>query len=285
VHPIVKWATAVLAVLSGLVLLAVAYVYGASTMMIARRWPMPPQTFHVARGASPVEGRHLAAVLGCTDCHGPNLEGQLLDFVPNSSLYAPNLVFLAKSLSNSDLERAIRHAQKPDGSSIVVMPSNQYANLNDAEVSSLIAYIRSLHGTAPMTPDPSYGLFARAGLILGMFSTEKSARETYKFEEPLDLGPTLAAGRHMAMVACGECHRSDLTGVKEGDFQTPDLMVAAAYDRADFLHFMKTGSAAGGRELGLMSQTARHRFSHFTDSEANAVYDYLAARGQKLAGK
>ncbi|HEY3778953.1 MAG TPA: hypothetical protein VGL35_12940 [Rhizomicrobium sp.] len=46
---------------------------------------------------------------------------------------------------------------------------------------------------------------------------------------------------------------------------------------------MRTGKAAGNRELRLMSVEARLRFSHFTDDEVNDLYSYLAARGRKLA--
>ena len=63
---------------------------------------------------------------------------------------------------------------------------------------------------------------------------------------------------------------------------TPDLVIAAAYDRADFHTLMRSGKAAGGRELGLMSQTARANFSAFTDAEIDAIYDYLVARSAAL---
>jgi len=161
------------------------------------------------------------------------------------------------------------------------MPANQYANLTDAETGSLIAYIRSIKSTVPATPAPSYGLYARTGVVLGLFGTQ--AMEAPKYKAPLDMGPSLAAGRHIAIVACGECHNSDLAGVDDGVFKTPDLMVAAAYERADFTRFMHTGKAVGDRELELMSATARTRFRHFTDAEINVLYDYLAARGQKIA--
>ena len=46
---------------------------------------------------------------------------------------------------------------------------------------------------------------------------------------------------------------------------------------------MRTGKAAGGRELKFMSPTARTRFAHFSDDEIAALYDYLAARGEKLS--
>ena len=56
----------------------------------------------------------------------------------------------------------------------------------------------------------------------------------------------------------------------------PDLRMVGSYSRVDFATFMTTGKAAGERELVLMSAVARRRYSHFTDAEEDAVYNYLA---------
>jgi cytochrome c1 len=51
--------------------------------------------------------------------------------------------------------------------------------------------------------------------------------------------------------------------------------MAAAYDIEQFKHFMRTGKAAGDRELKMMSGVARGRYKHLTDSELEAVHNYL----------
>jgi hypothetical protein len=63
----------------------------------------------------------------------------------------------------------------------------------------------------------------------------------------------------------------------------PDLRMVAGYERADFIRLMRTGRAAGDRELRMMSDVARGRYRHFTDDEIGAVYDYLHAVG--MAGR
>jgi cytochrome c553 len=280
---LLKWGAIALGVMGGVALLAVGGIYLGSEMVRTKTWPMPGGAFHVPANATVVEGAHLASTLGCTDCHGARLEGQYMDFVPGSTVYSRNLPALARTYTDADFERAIRGALKPDGSSVIVMPSNQYAGLTDRETGSLIAYIRSIRSDAPQVPDPQYGLMVRTGLMLGKFSTEATARANAK--PPLDLGPGLATGRHIAMTACAECHTSSLAGHDGAPLETPDLAIVAAYDRPDFIRFMHTGKAAGNRELELMSAVARARFSHFSDAEVNALYDYLAARGQKLAAQ
>ena len=62
----------------------------------------------------------------------------------------------------------------------------------------------------------------------------------------------------------------------------PDLMVRGGYSLAQFRALMHDGETPAGRELGLMSLTARQSFSHFTDAEVGALYAYLAARDVKL---
>lgn len=282
-HPLVKWTAIAFSALAGLAILLVVYVYVSSQLAIGCTYPLPQNKFQTPVTASIAQGQHLASTLGCTDCHGKTLEGLRLDFIPASTVYGANLPFLAKTFTDADFEHAIRHGLRPDGTSVPVMPSNQYANLTNDETGALIAYIRSIKSTATATPSPSYGLVLRIGLVTGVFGTQ--AMEAPKYKDPIDLGPQFAKGRHIAMVACGECHTSTLGGQNDDVLKSPDLMVAAAYDRADFAHLMKTGKAAGERELPLMSATARTRFSHFTDDEINALYDYLTARGQKIAAE
>jgi len=101
----------------------------------------------------------------------------------------------------------------------------------------------------------------------------------------LDLGPKYEHGRHLAMTACGECHTTALQGeTPPQPGHPPDLSIIAAYDRSAFLHFMHTGKAVGNRELPMMSALARVRISHLGDTDLNALYDYLVARGRKLTG-
>lgn len=87
------------------------------------------------------------------------------------------------------------------------------------------------------------------------------------------------------MTACGECHTTALQGeTPPQPGHPPDLSIIAAYDRSAFLHFMHTGKAVGNRELPMMSAVARVRISHLGDTDLNALYDYLVARGRKLTG-
>ncbi len=189
-----------------------------------------------------------------------------------------NLTRLAQTFSDADFDHAIRRGLRPDGTSVAEeMPADAFQFVTDADLGDMVSYIRSLPPAGADIAPPSYDLKARYKLLYGggkvdamWFADQKPA---------LDLGPNYARGRQLAMAACGECHTTSLHGQPGA---TPDLLIVASYDRADFVHFMRTGKAAGNRELPLMSDTARQRFSHFDDAELGQIYDYLAARGQKL---
>ena len=64
---------------------------------------------------------------------------------------------------------------------------------------------------------------------------------------------------------------------------TPDLIVAGAYNRQEFEKLITQGVPSGGRKLKneLMAAVARERFSRITRHERDALYAYLKARAEK----
>jgi cytochrome c553 len=96
---------------------------------------------------------------------------------------------------------------------------------------------------------------------------------------PVELGPQHELARYMTSLTCAECHGPKLEGVK-GD--TPDVVTAAAYSRAEFEKLITQGVASGGRKLHpLMASVAKNRFSNMTAHERDALYAYLKARAEQ----
>lgn len=280
-----KWAAYAAAALLTLLVLSAGYLYFASEAIIAKTYQPARVAFHAASAgdaAAVARGAHLAVVTGCTDCHEKDLTGHWFNDVPDSKIWSRNLTILSHQFTDAELEAAIRQGIRPDGQSVVIMPSGQYRHLSDRDLSDLVAYLRALKPKGDVTPEPSYGPMLRMGLLLGKLKTDKDYTKTDK--PSLDLGPKYARGRYLAAIACAECHQSDFIPRPDQFFNTPDLSLVAAYERADFFKLMRTGKAAGDREVGFMSKTARLRFAHLTDEEVNAIYDYLAARGRRITG-
>lgn len=282
---VLKWAGFGLA---GLVTAAVCVVGGglaASELMI--RWPVraseasfiaasPPGS--PGRGA-PERGRRIAKLAGCHDCHGAGLQGLLFHDDPAVlRAFAPNLTLAAAAQSDAQLEQAIRHGVAADGRRLWIMPSSAFAQLSDQETADLIAHIRSLPRGGRVQPHLKVGPMGRVGVLLRKVRSEPELMA----EEPArlpDLGPRRAEGRRLARF-CVECHGPTLSGSEM--LGSPDLTVAAAYDLADFAKLLRTGRAAGDRELGLMSTSARARFGDLSDAEIAALHDYLKARAERV---
>jgi mono/diheme cytochrome c family protein len=278
---ILKWAGIVLASLVGLLVLAVAYVFIASQRMLGKTYPKRPSTVHASVMPDQVaRGAHLVVVSTCTDCHGKDLTGTQLD-VPGSTLYAPNLTIMTRTLSDADMDVAIRQGLRPDGKNLLFMPSHGYASFTDDEVGSMIGYLRSLSPHGASSPETRLGLGVRLAFVLGIVRTE--AAEFAHTPPPLDLGMRYEKGRHLAQVICGQCHGTDLGGdLKAPVHPRPDLLVVAGYDPGTFRTLMRTGKASGGRQTEVMSKIAPGSLSNLTDDEIGAIYDYLLARCNAL---
>jgi hypothetical protein len=55
--------------------------------------------------------------------------------------------------------------------------------------------------------------------------------------------------------------------------------------RAWFHALIQRGDAIGEGNMKLMTDTAQANFSHFTDAEVDAIYDYLDARDRILVAR
>ncbi len=265
---------------------AIALVLGAgylvvqarSQAILQHRYPLPPSAVHAASApAELAEGQHLTQVNGCALCHGKQMAGRMLG-AAGSPLAAPNLTRVVAKRSDAELDRAIRAGVRPDGTSEFGMPSHVYSGFSDAETAAMIGYLRTLKPVGPPTPRQPPGFMQRVDMTVGWMHPE--ANRIAGVTRPIDLGPRFEAGRRLAAMACGQCHGTDLSSGHHAP--GPDLMVRGGYSRVQFHNLMRTGETPSGRELDLMSETARLSFSHFTDAEIDTLYDYLNARDVRL---
>ncbi len=276
---ILKWAGYGVAAVGGLVVLAAGAAFAASEAMI--RWPAEPASVRVVTDHTPdavARGRHIARLAGCHDCHGEALEGRLFHDEPAIvRAYAPNLTRLLARQTDADIDRAVRHGVGVDGRSLWIMPSSAFSQLSDREMADLTAYLRTFPVAGADQPRLQVGPIGRLGVLLGKFQSEPAMLKAER-SGLMDLGPRHALGRELARY-CVECHGSGLEGAEA--MKTPDLMIAAAYEPEDFERLMRTGIAAGGRQVGLMTAVARARFSHLSPEEVAALHDYLKARAAR----
>lgn len=279
---VVKWVAYAVGGLVVVMVCAVVGAFAASEAML--RWPQarPASRLVAARDSgAAARGHRIATMQGCVDCHGANLQGKMFDDIPGVvRLYAPNLTRVVAKASDADLDRAIRHGVGSDGRPLWVMPSSAFAHLTDAETADLIAYLRTMPPAGAPQPRLQVGPLGRLGVLAGKFRSERAVIQAHENRPLPDAGAQFAQGRALAR-ACVECHGPELKGVT-GPLKTPDLMVAAAYEPADFERLLRTGVATGERHVGLMSEVAPVRFNVLSSTEIAALQAYLKARADKV---
>ena len=147
----------------------------------------------------------------------------------------------------------------------------------------MIAAIRALPRGGKEQPRASIGLMGRLGLALGEFHTAPDLVRTFSKAQAPDFGLQFAAGRHIVIVNCAECHGPQLHGQEvEPGVVSPDMEIAGAYDLDQFRAMLRTGVGPGGKDIGMMGRVAKRDFSHMTDAEIAQVHAYLAVRARRM---
>ena len=273
-----KVLVAILAVVIALCALIPLYVYLASEAVIQRRYPLASTTAHAELTEKQIRrGAHLIAVTGCADCHGSGLQGRLMRTATPLPVYASNLLRAARTMSDGELERAIRYAIKPDATSMWGMPSGSYTYMSEDDVAAIISCLRSQNPSGVTRPTPQFDVAARLALLRG--TLRPALLVAVDDPASLDLGPRYDGGRYLARISCAECHGTDL----KGQGTAPDLARIAFYSRSAFFNLLRRGSGNNGRALPAMHRLARIRFHGFADYEIVALYDYLDARAHAPA--
>ena len=278
-----RWTGYVGGGLIALIAVAAAYVWAASNQELDERIQAKPERLVPMRQASLEHGQHLILTRGCAECHGTSLQGaRFLDDPKIATIYATNLTRVARTASDQELARAIRQGIGRDGRPLLVMPSESYSALTDAEVSALIKAIRVMPAGGSPTPPPRVGPLGRIGIVNGKLKTAPALVAEYRQAPLPDLGARFAGGRHIAVTVCTGCHGSTLSGKEPAPGTiAPDLTMAGAYDLPAFTRLMRTGLPPSGRELKMMTGVSRKAFRHFTDEEIAALHAYLVERAQR----
>jgi cytochrome c553 len=264
---IMKWTGIVFGVLIGLAFLAGVALYPSGMKKLTKSYPgIPVETVNIPTGADAVaRGRHIATVWACTKCHGENFGGMLLADDPFiGTIPASNLTAgkggIAKSYTDTDWIRAIRHGVKPD-SRVEIFMYSYYATMSDQDLGDLIAFLKQIPPVNSDYPERHFGPILAVAPAVGLFSPaaglidHSAARPT----DPAE-GATIEYGKYLSSI-CLECHSKNLADKLEG--WKPD----------DFTRAIKTGLLPDGRQLG--PAMPLKTFSEMNDTELAALWLYF----------
>ena len=294
-----RWIGIVVAAVLALVLLAAAFVAVVSWRRISRVHTVNvvvPRT--IPTDAAAVEhGKHMATATGsCTDCHGPDLGGNVLQ-EPSAfgTLAAPNLTRgaggLGGAFTETDWVRAIRHGVHRDGTSLLVMPSEVFVFMNETDLGDLIAYLKQIPAVDRTMPPSRLGPLGRALLVAGQVTLITDRTPSIPFPAIVPPGPTREYGRYIASYAgCIGCHGPGLSG---GHVEGPPGAPPAAnltphssglenWTEADFDHALRRGVRKNGTPINIFMPWPN--FSGMTDDEVQALWLFVRSVPPKPFG-
>jgi mono/diheme cytochrome c family protein len=236
--------------------------------------------------AANARGKYLYLARSCAECHGDDGSGRVFIDHPNG-LFArgANLTRGAGSAvlnyNESDWVRTIRHGVKPDGRPVFVMPSEDYNRFTDADLSDLVAYVRSL----PTHDAPSalirLPLIAKLAHGAGVLKdAAEKIDHTRAPSQPVPAGVSVEHGRYVAQ-ACVGCHGLQLRGGRIPG-APPDWPPAAdlkgaesALRRYPSVERFKTLLRSGMRPDGTQANSAMPRNKHLNDTDLEALFAFL----------
>ena len=232
-------------------------------------------------------GEHLIKTrVGCESCHGADLGGKVLIDQTIVGYWAPpNLTSgnggVTQGFSAADWDRAVRHGVRHTGQSSS-MPSTEFTNLSDHELSDIVAYIRSRppvdRTMKPVGIGPVFSFVVGFGKsALPAFSIDH--QKPHPIEPPIETA-SIELGGHIAQV-CRGCHGANLSGGKiSGDPNmpmvaniTPDQTGLKGWTEADFFRALREGKRKDGTDI--LPQMPWKAYGQMKDVELKALWAYL----------
>jgi len=290
----------VLLALAALLLLLVAVAatgWWQAGRKMARQVDVKVAALTLPTEAAAIErGRYLFNSRGCADCHGANAAGHKAIDGGGMLVIAPNLTPSPQSPTAAyrveDWVRALRHGVAPGGRPLLIMPSEDYARLTDADTGALVAYLKqlpALDGEAAVIqlPPPARMLYG-LGLIQ---DAAAKIDHTLAPATPVPEGATAEHGRYVAQM-CAGCHGATYAGGKIPS-GPPDWPAAAnltpgagsampRYASVDaFIAMMKSGKRPDGAAIAVMPFGS---LSQMNDVDLRGLHAFLQTLPPRALG-
>lgn len=241
----------------------------------------------IARGKHLVESRYV-----CVQCHGRDFGGgMMLDDPAVGTFPGPNITSgeggRTGAYTAADWDRIVRHGLRPDGRP-AVMPSGDFIDMSDRELSDIIAYIRSLPPADRETGDVALGPLGTILVANGTFplnaETHPDHGRAHQVEPPA-AEESVAFGEHLSKICTG-CHRTDLTGgpipaappdwIPSSNL-TPHADGLAGWTFEDFDRAMREGRRPDGAALRMPMTEMLPYSKVMTETEMKALWAYLSS--------
>jgi mono/diheme cytochrome c family protein len=184
-----------------------------------------------------------------------------------------------KDWSDGEVMRAIREGVDRDGHPLIIMPSEAFHNLSDADAQALVAYLRSQPASNNITPQRDLSLVALVLLGAGLFPTAEQPHISQPVSAPPP-GVTPQYGKYLIdITGCQSCHGPDLQGGTPGGFGPPAgpnlRALVPTWQESAFVSFFRTGVDPYGRAVDPGTMPWKDIGQAYSDDELRAIYAYL----------
>ncbi len=232
----------------------------------------------------------LSARYGCRECHGRNFGGGVMvDDAMLGHFLAPNLTLgkgsRTANFTAHDWDRIVRHGVRGDGHG-AVMPSDDFKNMSDQELSDIVTFIRAQPAVDNVVPASTFGPVGKVLVAIGQLkypADTLAANTVHPLLPPVE-APSVEFGKHLANVCTG-CHGPDLSGgpIVGGDPSwpparnlTPDATGLKGWTYEQFVTAISEGKRPDGSGLRApMSAVVPPMARNMRDVEKQALWAYL----------
>jgi mono/diheme cytochrome c family protein len=279
---IIKWPGVVV---SGLLAVLGAFVAGVALFGLYRLnvppgRPIPnlqvdPAPEQLARG------ERLAYL--CVGCHSSSgklpLDGGTENFAEAlGTIYASNLTpgGSLKDWSEGQISRAIREGVDKNGRVLLIMPSESFRHLSDADVQALVAYLRTQPAVERQIPETQPSLLGAMLVGAGLFRAQPPL--TASVVAP-PAGPSPEYGQYLVTISgCARCHGDTLQGGNPDGFAPagPNLLaIVSQWDADEFVETMQTGVDPYGNRIDPETMRWQDYSAAFDAEELEAMDAYI----------
>lgn len=282
-NPLVRWSGVLCLALLGIACSSAGVLATVGVLKLrARTAPVPDIT--VAATAEQIQQGAVIAASLCGRCHDRG--GELVGgYDLGRYLSVPIGAFMTSNLtpggdlrhwSDGEIFRAIRNSVGKDGNWLVIMSLTGCANLSDADLRAVIAYLRQLPAAGASSASPPDRLNPLGLMMLGAGMLPSRPVSAGVLTAP-PRGPSSRYGEYLLSYQdCRGCHGAYLDG-REPDGRAasgPSLDVVRAWSPEQFILTMRTGIDPHGHLVS--SDMPWRAFGTMDDDALTAIYEYLA---------
>jgi mono/diheme cytochrome c family protein len=282
-QPVLRWLAAIFGGLLTLVFAFVTVVSSIGLFRFQQRHGNPVPNVQAARGPEQLaRGERLSNL--CSGCHSTTmalpLDGAGESFLgPLGELYPPNLTPAGtiRDWSDGEVVRAIREGVHRDGRGLIIMPSEVFRFMSDADVQAVVAYLRSQPPVNRQTPPTEMSIMGALILGMGGLPINVQASITTPVQAPA-MGPTAEYGEYAVNIAgCRVCHGENLAGGTPSFGPAgPNLLpLVSGWTPEQFVSTIRTGTDPFGRALNPQEMPWQETSRAFQDDELRAMHAYI----------